>query len=150
LALLAIASLIGSAVFAQSSPIRVKLVVSDNPESREVADALAGKIGSTSRYALVTTNDDVLINVGCQPIQRTDGRPIGTACTTTFNYWAVQTIAIPWFIGSTLTTGPASETAAVMFNQFVQDSSDENLKKARDTFKSAINVAIFAFPKGVQ
>jgi hypothetical protein len=149
--LIVIVFLIGSAAFAQSSPIRVRVLAGgDNTVSREVADNLAGKIGSTSRYALVTTDDFAIsVTVGCLTVQ-TNGYTIGVACTTDITYWPVQGVALSWNPGSYLALGPKPEVADLVFNDFVRETSDENLKKNRDSFKMGLNLAIWTFPKGLQ
>lgn len=68
--LLAVAILMASSAFAQSKPLKVMVVPEDNAESRPSGDGLAGQIGSSSRYALVTKAGDteILLYVSCLQI----------------------------------------------------------------------------------
>jgi hypothetical protein len=145
--------LAASAIFAQSKPVKV-LVEGGNEQavSREVAEKLAAKIGSTSRYALVTneTSVEVLVDVYCLPIM-VEGQQAGVACSTTILYWPLSDVGLEAScVGMMSTHYSESEVAESLFDSFVRHTSDEKLSALATKFKNSLNIAIRNYPKGVQ
>jgi hypothetical protein len=147
--LLAVAVLVAVPVFAQSHPVKVPVMAGNSgQESHEVADKLAGKIGSSSRYALVTADMDILILVDC--LANTAGeRPTGVTCYTSLSYWPVPGVSLYDGLLGTIATGSESEVADHLFNGFVQQTSDQKLAESAKDFKRHLNLAIAGFPHGV-
>jgi hypothetical protein len=149
--LLPIAVLIGASAFAQTTSIRVAVLSGNNqPSSQNIANKVAAKIGSTSRYALVKdTSADVVVFVNCVP-SRVNGRDVAVACHTNLFYWPVNGVGLSCDIDGTFSIGADSEVTEDLFDSFVQNTSDQELKIARDTFKKNLNAAIAKFPQGVE
>jgi hypothetical protein len=148
--LLAVAVLVAVPVFAQSQPVKVTVMAGNGAqESHELADKLAGRIGSSSRYALVTADSaDILILVDC--LSNTVGeRAAGVTCNTSLSYWPVSGVSLYAGLPQTLATGDESRVADDLFNAFVRQSSDDKLAEAAKNFIRNLNSAIARFPHGV-
>jgi hypothetical protein len=119
--LLAVAILMASSVFAQSKPVKVRVVPQDNAESRSIADGLAGQIGSSLRYALVTKTGeaDILLAVSC--LQISSGRQISVG-DDSLQYWPVAGMGN---LSGDLVIGNESKVIQELFNAFVEVTSDE-------------------------
>ncbi len=149
---LATAILIGSAAFAQTTPIRVKVGAgSDDPSSQGVIEKLSARIGSTTRYALVTKSfAELLVSVDCLP-NVVSNRKIGITCHLDLLYWPVLGVPLAWNLtGAMSAAGSDSDVADDLFNDFVQSTSDEQLREAHDNFKKFLNETIAENPQGVQ
>jgi hypothetical protein len=148
--LLMAAILVAYPAFTQGQSVKVTVMAGNSgQESHEIADKLAGKIGSSSRYALVTADMDILILVDC--LANTAGeRPTGVTCDTSLSYWPVPGVSLYDGLLATIATGSESEVADHLFSGFVQQTSDEKLAEAAKNFKRHLNLAIAAFPHGVK
>jgi hypothetical protein len=133
-------------LFAQSHPVKVSIMAGNSgQESHELSDKLAGRIGSSSRYALVTADSaDILILVDCL------SNTAGVTCNTSLSYWPVLGVSLYAGLPETIATGSESKVADDLFNTFVQQTSDEKLAEAAKRFKRNLNSAIASFPHGVK
>jgi hypothetical protein len=149
-AILALAS--SSTAMAQSKPIKVKVLPVADAESQEVADRLSGQIGSSSRYALVTEKDSetVLLGLNCLPNTMLNGQQIGVTCDSEITYWPVSTVplSVP-LTGYLAAASNESDVAQRLFDDFVEETSDEKLNQKAAVFKKELNSIIAAYPKGV-
>ena len=144
------AILVASPVFAQSHPIRVTIIAGNTEAaSQTIADRLAGRIGASSRYALVSnTVSDILLSVDC--ISNVVGeRQVGITCHADLDYWPVDGIALSRDLEGHMAAGSESEVTEELFDSFVQVTSDEKLAEATKDFKRYLNSAIARFPHGV-
>jgi hypothetical protein len=148
---LAVAVLVAGPVFAQSHPIGVEVTAGNaDPTSQEVADRLSGKIGASSRYALVSgTSVVLLLSVDCLP-SIVNGRQVGVVCNSTVDYWPLDGIPLSCSLPGYLVEGDESDAAEHLFDSFVKQTSDEKLAAATKLFKGYLNVAIRSFPNGVK
>jgi hypothetical protein len=144
------AILIAYPAVTQGQSVKVTVMAGNSGrESHEIADKLAGKIGSSSRYALVTADSaDILILVDC--LSNTVGeRAAGVTCNTSLSYWPVSGVSLYAGLPQTLATGDESRVADDLFNAFVRQSSDDKLAEAAKNFIRNLNSAIARFPHGV-
>jgi hypothetical protein len=93
--LLGVAVLVAVPVFAQSHPIGVQVVAGNSdPVSQEIADRLSGKIGSSSRYALVSgATAVILLSADCLP-NIVNGRQIGIVCESRMDFWPIGAVPL--------------------------------------------------------
>jgi hypothetical protein len=148
--LFVVAILVAGPVFAQSQPIRVMVTAGANQESRDVADRLSGRLGISSRYALVSTGaTQVLLAVSCLRNVSIDGRKLGVTCYFDLSYWPVDGVALFTALPGTIAEGDELYVTEGLFDDFVKETSDEKLAKAANTFKTFLNLAIAKFPHGV-
>ncbi|MGB8801391.1 MAG: hypothetical protein WCC97_11935 [Candidatus Acidiferrales bacterium] len=149
--LLALAVLLASsAMFAQSSPIRVNVAGSASASSQAVAKQIAGKLGSTARYGLVTTSKlDILLEINCLPLV-VGGHDAGVACSSEITYWPVAGIVLSQDIAGSMSAGGESDVATDLFDSFVRKTSDDKLEAARNNFKTYFNAAVAKFPQGLE
>jgi hypothetical protein len=141
---------LASVAQAQSKAVKV-LVVASNPESKEVSDRLAGLIGSSSRYALVSNavaDVDVIVGVSCLSSE-VAGQKVGVVCHSDMSYLLIQDVPFDTRLTDTIATGNESYVAQSLFDNFVQETSDEKLSEKASDFKSRLNVVISRYPHGI-
>lgn len=139
-----------SAATAQSSPIKVRVLPESNAESQQVADRLSGQIGSSSRYALVTEYESILLSVDCLPNKTAYGEQFGVTCDSDITYWPVSGVPLYATLNGDLAAAHnESDAAQYLFDEFVGETSDEKLNQAAVTFKKYLNLTIASYPKGV-
>lgn len=148
---LAVAILVAVPAFAQNRSIKVSVMgESSDPVSQGIADRLSGKIGASSRYALVSgTSVVLLLSVDCLP-SIVNGRQVGVVCNSTVDYWPLDGIPLSCSLPGYLVEGDESDAAEHLFDSFVKQTSDEKLAAATKLFKGYLNVAIRSFPNGVK
>jgi hypothetical protein len=150
--LLAAAVLVAIPALGQTHhPVRVDVEEgNNNATTKEVTNRLIGQIGSSSRYALLTdTAADVLVLVECLPVTVREQR-IGVACHTELMFYSVSGVGIATDLTGYMGTGAELDVAQDLFDSFVKQTSDEKLSVAAMDFKRRLNLAIQAFPKGVE
>jgi hypothetical protein len=151
--LLAVAILIAvPANYAQTKPIKVSVLSgTDDPADKEVADKIAAKIGSTSRYALVSNGAPMtalLIEVSCLT---NTSQKMGSTCDTEILYWPMADVALSVDCPGSMVTGLSeSDIAQALFESFVRATTDEKLEVKAAAFKLSLNYAIRNHPKGVE
>lgn len=131
-------------------PIRVEVIAgNDDPTSQTVANMISARIGTGSRYALVSSTDaDILLSVDCLR-NIVSGRQVGIACHTDVSYWPVDGVSLSCILVGDLGVGSEVEVTEGLFDAFVQETSDEKLAKATKDFKHYLNSAIARYPRGV-
>jgi hypothetical protein len=120
-----------------------------------MADRLAGQIGASSRYALVppmTAGTDVEVYVSCLDANDQYGAHLGVVCMTEFNYqpWLNQGVALSVGIDGRMSEGSESDVAQHLFDNFAQQTSDDNLAKAAAENLPLVNLAIKEHPEGLK
>lgn len=142
------------AVARAQTPIKV-IVKGEGDKGQEIADRVAGKIGSTERYALVSGKTDselvdakVLVSITClNPLK---GQETGVACFEDLVFRPLSDSALLCPLKSGMAVGPEDYVADSLFDYFVEYTSDEELKDATRLFKLALNATIAAHPNGVE
>ena len=144
------AILVAYPVFAQNHPVHVMVTPANNaPVSHEISDRLAGRIGASSRYALTSAaSAEIMLSVECAPNSVGD-RQIGVTCGSSIAYWPVEGVLLSTELAGMIAVGAESAVAESLFDDFVQDTSDEKLAEAAKNFKHYLNSAIARFPHGV-
>ena len=148
---LALFSAIGTV--AQTAPVKVFVFSEPNTESQEIAARLAGKIGSTSRYALRSTGVGarLMVDVACLNVV-INGSKTGIVCHSSYtDYpWNSQNISLSVDIDGHMVAGSDDYVVDMLFNDFIKNTSDENLTKWEDINKSFINIMIALNPNGIK
>jgi hypothetical protein len=150
----ALALIAASAGYGQSKSIKVFVEAGNSQAaSKEVADKVAPKVGSTSRYALVSGEDgsiQILVEVFCLP-NIIGGRQSGVTCDTTIEYWPVEDVPLTMNCrGSMSVNYSESEVAQDLFDSFVLSTTDDRLSKIATDFKRYLNTTIQRYPQGVK
>jgi hypothetical protein len=122
-----------SAVAAAQGTVKVIVSPQDNKSSKDVADILQGKIGSTLRYALTTDVKEAVILMDVLCVDVTINQ---FACTAPTSYYPAELHGLYGRVLTGIAIGSATYVAESLFNSFVQGSSDEKLK-AIDQFITA-------------
>ena len=152
LAVAVLALAFASAVMAQNQPVKIRVISEPNAPSSEMADRLKGRIGSSSRYALVTVAGSESINLYVQCLSNTteSGRNLGIVCHAEITYWPVSDVTLSTDLTGSMATGEETYVAQSLYDSFVQQTSDEKLNLAATYFKQYLNTAIKLHPNGVQ
>jgi hypothetical protein len=145
---LSLISVVGAS--AQSHPVTVSVVPSNTMAlSQDIATGLAGRIGATSRYALVThAAADILVMVDCLPAV-VNGKQVATICNTTLSYFPVHGTGLDTQLDGMLVASDEAHVVQSLFDAFVQDTSDEILSAQAAEFKKNLNAVIARNPNGV-
>jgi len=140
-----------AALPALALPVKVSVLPGNTDQAAQDAAAeLAGKIGSTSRYALVTKGrTDIVLFVDCLPNVVGD-RQVGVTCHTTLTFFPVDNIGLCDDLQGTMSAGNLSHVVQDLFNSFVQETSDEKLAADTAEFKHYLNTAITRYPNGIK
>jgi hypothetical protein len=129
-ALCVLAWMLLSVVAAAQGTVKVIVSPEDNKPSKDVADILQGKIGSTLRYALTTDVKEALILVDVLCVDVTINQ---FACTAPTLYYPAKFNGLSGRLLTSLAIGSSAYVADVLFNSFVGASSDEKLKAIDQT-----------------
>jgi hypothetical protein len=105
-----------------------KVWVDDNDaQNKDVANALRAKIGSTTRYGLADKVYETEIDLKVVCIANT----LGYACSYAVSFWSPKTSPMQIHGASGVTIGPtAQETAELVFESFVQGTTDDTIENA--------------------
>ena len=134
----------------QSHPVTVSVVPSNTMAlSQDIATRLAGRIGATSRYALVThTAADILVMVECLPAV-VNGKQVAIICNTALSYFPIHGTGLDTQLDGMLVASDEAHVVQSLFDAFVQDTSDEILSTQAAEFKKNLNAVIARNPNGV-
>ena len=124
----------------ESLPIKVKVLAESTDESKEAAKELMGRIGSSSRYALIDEHTFPGLNgsppsayinlfVFCTPISK---QLSSVVCDAYATYNAIDDKGERRLGGTFAIDTSVREAANRLFNSFVRDSSDEKIKEVRE------------------
>ncbi len=101
------------AIYAQSKPIKVNVDAASDPVSPEFADKVAARVGSTSRYALVSTPTEILVSVSClSNTNVVNGQELGVTCDIDILYWPVSDVALSITCVGSMATGMSKSDVA--------------------------------------
>jgi hypothetical protein len=124
---------LSATAFGQRKTVKVYVLPGENQASKDVASTVSGKIGSTLRYALTTdlVSAEITVEILClTPTER------GVACGIFGVYYPVGYKHLSRTLITDIVTGSNEFVAQALFNDFVRESSDEELNKAEDSLKS--------------
>lgn len=124
--------LFSSCVFAQGRVIKTGIGAESNEESQQVADLVKSKIGSGLRYSLATKDLEIIVGIGCVPM---DGKNL--ACTESINYMPSGYLGLSEFMTSTIATGYRQSVADALYNTIVTSTTDEALAESEKLIKGA-------------
>jgi hypothetical protein len=147
LAVALLAALFVPNVLAQSnSPITVQ-VISETEDSERIVQALAARIGSTTRYKVTGSGSQLWLDIMCLTMEKVVIHPStrgmdGFVCFHSIGYHPAELKPLYSVLGTQkLVTGKFADVVEDIFDKFVIGTSDERLKSGRD--EMAENVRFF-------
>jgi hypothetical protein len=149
--------ILASAALAQNVPIQVLVQAdSSSQESHEIASRVASQIGMSSRYALLTNtvgNHErrVVLDIACMNVDF-GGRTVGIVCHSHIKYspWLKQGSFLDVPIDGVMARGDEASVAQDVVENFVQQTTDENLAKCESFHRVLVNMTIFQNPDGIK
>jgi hypothetical protein len=124
---------LSATAFGQGKTVKVYVLPGENQASKDVASTVSGKIGSTLRYALTTDLVSAEITVEILCLTSTER---GVAYGIFGVYYPVGYKHLSRTLITDIVTGSNEFVAQALFNDFVRESSDEELSEAEDSLKS--------------
>jgi hypothetical protein len=121
---------------AKPEPKTFKVFVKSGTHGQDVASNLRARIGSSSKYSLVSEETSELkIFVDCIPLQSTTGIERGFACYEAIMYMplALVDVRMNTFLGSSAAAGGRNDTeyiGRVLFEDFVALTTEDDLNAA--------------------
>ena len=128
-----------------------KVFVKSGSNAEYVVSNLRSRIGSSSKYSLVSEDtSDLQIFVACIHLRSHGGIETGLACYETVTYMPFASLGVRTntYLGSTAASGPLDGTAylgGVMFEGFVDLATEDNLNE----FNAAQAIAVATVSKQV-
>jgi hypothetical protein len=132
-----------ASAFAQGPVLKVSVVASSD-KSKEVAEIIRAKIGSTLRYSLSETGTaNFFVNIICVP----SGSNVACAAPTTYYSSKAYELARP--LQASIAVGDSEWVARSLFDEFVIDTSAEKLDAIdRDMLAVTNNIKSDGFKVG--
>jgi hypothetical protein len=122
----------------QSNPTLTVHVFSENEESKRITQAVSARIGSTTRYTIAYLFAQLSVDIMCFTMEKIVVSPAtqgmdGYVCFYSIQYQPTQLQPFHSVLGlDTLFAGKFAEVVEEIFDNFVSETSDERLKKARE------------------
>jgi hypothetical protein len=128
----AIACLFLAQAATAQTPKKVSVAVEDDPASQLVGSQLKAKIGSTSRYTIVTdASFEILLSVSCLPSKTTGGYELGVFCSSSVMMYPFPSGLSELLTGNRIACDSTGQYCAEgLFENFVEGTQDEKLKQA--------------------
>jgi len=146
------AVMFSSPVFAQNHPLKIGFDVGNDEElSRKIVSKVGVQIaarqcalrlcdtGGQYTPPARTERLDILVTITC----------VRDFCASNLDYWPIRDLGLHATLGSCFAEGSETELTKRIFEDFVRNTSDQQLAFASRRFKILLNQAITMFPKGV-